>query len=249
MMEEFLSGQNSMGPRADFKPELFDTLIQQKGYTVIWEQGMLCSCLKYSGQLNSGQPDFTCTVCKGKGYVYFDPNHTRALVTSISGRKEQEKVGLNDFGTAYLTPLSTDDVGFRDRFTFPDFTMKYSELIQRKPLGQVDELRYPAQRLICVREGSNIYKRSIDFELSKGGKFLEWKTNIGEGKYYSVLYSTPAVYIAINPIHELRGTYITAKGGGLERFVQLPKQFQIKREDFVDADARVPSDPQAGPIF
>ncbi|MNP64119.1 hypothetical protein D3C76_1595910 [compost metagenome] len=43
----------------------------------------------------------------------------------------------------------------------------------------------------------------------------------------------------MGPIHELRGTYTMHKTT-VEKFVQLPKQFQIKREDFVDADTPEP---------
>lgn len=220
------------GPRADFKPELFDTLILQKGYRVIWEQGMLCSCLK----AGTGQPRYLCPACKGKGYVYFDPKETRALVTSISGRQEQERIGLNDLGTAYLTSLSTDNVGFRDRFTFLDFTMKHSELVIRSG-GLSDILTYPAKNIICVRTVDKVFKRGIDFNLSRDGWNIEWYSMaLSEGTQYSVLYDTSSVYVAINPIHELRGTYTMYKGGGKEAFVNLPRQFQIKREDFLDGE-------------
>jgi len=227
-------GENYMGfmvPRADFKPESFDTLIKQKGYRMIWEQGMFCSCYLP----DSGQPDYNCTICKGKGYVYFNPTETRALVTSISGRKEQDHIGLSELGAAYLTPLSTDNVGFRDRFTFLDFTMKYSELIPKRSPGTNDILRYPAKDMICLRHLGHVFKRGIDFNLSRDGTEIEWLTQaLPEGTQYSVLYDTASVYIAINPIHELRGTYTMYKQGGQEQFVRLPKQFQIKREDFLD---------------
>lgn len=220
-----------MVPRADFKADAFDTLIQQKGYRVIWQQGMFCSC--YNAQ--SGQPDYNCSTCKGKGYLYFGDTETRALVTSISGHKEQEHIGLQDLGSAYLTPLSTDNVGFRDRFIFQDFTMKYSQLVTRGT-GE-DLLRYPAMEIIAVRKLDEEFKWGIDFELSKDGKHIQWlRSPLYEGDSYSILYTTKPVYIAINPIHELRGTYTLADGGGLENFVLLPKQFQIKREDFIEND-------------
>jgi hypothetical protein len=229
-----MNQENAMGfmvPRADLKPETFDTLITQKGYKVIWEQGMFCSC--YSS--DSGQPDYSCPACKGKGYVYFSPKETRAIVTSINGRKEQEHIGLNEVGGAYLTPLSTDNVGFRDRFTFLDFTMKFSQLLLRGAPGDPDILRYPANDITCLRLLNEVYKRGIDFDLSHDGKQITWlKQVMDEGTQYSVLYDTQAVYIAINPIHELRGTYTMYKAGGMEQFVKLPKQFQIKREDFLD---------------
>lgn len=221
----------NMVPRADFKPDYFDTLIQQKGYRVIWQQGMFCSCYTAS----SGQPDYSCRSCKGKGYLYFGDKETRALVTSISGRKEQDHIGLDDIGSAYLTPLSTDDVGFRDRFVFLDFTMKYSEIIEH--IGESDILRYPAMSIIAVRQLDKVYRRGIDFDLSHDGRTLDWKGyQLNLGEKYSVLYTTRPVYIAVNPIHELRGTYTMAKNGGLEKFVALPKQYQIKREDFIEND-------------
>lgn len=126
--------------RPDFKPELFDSAIRQKGYKMVWEQSMLCSCY----DLDSGQPDFRCTHCRGKGYVYFDPQEIRAVVTSLNGHKEQERIGLMDFGTAYLTPSSVDDVGFRDRFTFIDFTIKYTEL------GMIDPAVLLAAGVKCL---------------------------------------------------------------------------------------------------
>lgn len=217
-----------MAPRADLKPELFDTAIKQKGYRVIWEQGMFCSCYRAL----DGQPDFNCPACGGKGYVYFDPKETRVVVTSISGRKEQEHIGLTELGGAYLTPLSTDNVGFRDRFTFLDFTMKYSELLTRGS-GTTDVPRYDMIDIICVRVRDKVYNRNIHFTIPKDGSNINWTGNhLPEGTVYSVLYTTQARYIAINPIHELRGTYTYYKTQ-VEKFVQLPKQFQIKREDLV----------------
>lgn len=220
-----------MVPRADFKASSFDTLIQQKGYRVIWQQGMLCSCYTES----SGQPDYGCMACKGKGYLYFGDTETRALVTSISGNKDQGKIGLDEVGGAYLTPLSTDEVGFRDRFIFQDFVMKYSQLMMYSEGHNF--FRYPVMDMVSVRKLNTVYHRGLDFELSKDGSYLEWtkEPQLYPGEQYSVLYTTRPVYIAINPVHELRGTYTMYKGGGIENFVHLPKQFQIKREDFIDS--------------
>lgn len=229
------SGENHAGymvPRADFKAESFDTLINQKGYKITWQQGMLCSCYNP----DSGQPDYNCTACYGKGYIYFGDTETRAIVTSINGTKEQGKIGLDDVGSAYLTPLSTDEVGFRDRFVFHDFTMKYSQLVEYSEHSP-NFLKYPVIDMYGVRHLNTIYRRGIDYELSKDGMSLEWiKPNtMYDGQKYSVLYTTRPVYIAINPVHEIRGTYTMYKAGGIEKFVKLPKQFQIKREDFVDS--------------
>jgi len=217
--------------RADLKPELFDSAILQKGYTVIWEQGMFCPCLN----LRSGQPDYACPECGGKGYAYFGAKETKALVTSISGNKDQDRIGLNEQGSAYLTPLSTDMVGFRDKFTFVDFDIKFSEVIARGET-QYDRLDYQALRIIAVKSIGKEYVEGFDYIMSNEGKSIEWinPTAIPRDQSYSILYTTKPVYIAIGPVHELRGTYTMAKGGGVESFVRLPSQFHIKREDLLD---------------
>lgn len=222
-----------MVARADLDATLFDNAILQKGYRVVWEQGMFCSC----ADRNSGQPDYTCTACLGKGYIYFNPENIRALVTSISGNKDQNnRLGLDEIGTAYLTPSSKDKIGFRDRFTFLDFTIKFSEII-RGDSSLTHKLRYPAKKIVTVRILNEEYLEGEHFTLSEDGWYLHWKESPSYDLTYSVLYTTNPVYIAIGPIHELRGTYTLKKGKGAEVFVRLPDQYMIKREDFlVDGD-------------
>ncbi|AYP68582.1 hypothetical protein EalM132_00070 [Exiguobacterium phage vB_EalM-132] len=219
-----------MVPRADFKPEAFDTLVLQKGYRVLWEQGTFCSCYQ-----ESGQPDYNCPVCSGKGYIYVNPTEIRVLVTSINGHKEQNKLGLHEAGSAYLTPTSKDNVGYRDRFLFMDFTMKYSEVLERGA-GDTDRLRYEAIDVIYSHKLGEPLLRGVHYELVNRNRAIQWKPDapIYEGEKYGILYNTRPVYIAINPVHELRGTYTKYKGRGEELFVKLPNQYQIKREDFIE---------------
>jgi hypothetical protein len=230
-----LNVSGMMVPRADLKPEYFDTLVEQKGYRMLWQQAMFCSCVNEQ----SGTPDYNCTVCYGRGYVYFGETITRALVTSISDRKEQERIGLHEVGAAYLTPLSKDNVGFRDRFIFLDFYTKFSEVLTVN--GEQDiALRYRCESMIALRSTSGFLREGIDFELIHppdddfiSSSKIRWKSMVPYEGRISVLYDIRPVYIAINPIHELRGTYSMHKGGGSEYFIRLPKQFQIKREDFI----------------
>lgn len=218
--------------RADLNAETFDDLIRQKGFWVIWQQGLFCPCV---GEEN-GQANYNCPLCKGKGYIYINATKTKLLVTSISGRKEQDRIGLNEQGTSYATPLSTDNVGFRDRFTFIDFKMKYSEVFTKSD-SNIDELTYGALNVILLRDTNTIYKRGIDFNIEENKPMIKWiNPSVIPGTRLSILYVVHPVYIAINPIHELRGTYNMKNAGGLEYFVQLPSQYQIKREDFLGQD-------------
>lgn len=217
-------------PRADFKPELFDSAIETYGYTVLWEQGMFCSCYRP----DTGQPDYNCVSCAGKGYVYFNPTYTKAVIASISGYKDQQHIGLYDAGSAYLTPKSQDDVGFRDRFTMVDFRVKISEVITKSDTT-TEALRYPADKITRLAQLDTEYLEGHDFTVSQDGLSITWTGRAPlEGTSYAVLYTAPPVYIAVSPVHDLRGTYTRTGAGGSEVFVKLPKQFQIKREDFLD---------------
>ena len=219
-------------PRADFRTEKFDTIIKQKGYTMIWEQATICSCYNPT----DGQPQYQCPDCHGRGYYYFGAVETKAVVSSINGHREQEEFGLINVGSAYITPLSTDMVGYRDRFTFTDFRVKFSEIITRGTTN-TDNLRYPADKVLAIRSLGQSYKPGIDLTLSQDGKSVTWVNvpSIVNGQY-SILYTTPPVYICINPVHEMRGTYVKYHASGQEEFVILPQQYQMKREDFLDGD-------------
>lgn len=224
------SSDSLMAARADIDASLFDKALTQKGYRAIWEQGLFCSCLN----TESGQPNYDCPACLGKGYVWITPTNIRALVTSISGNKDQNhRIGLDEIGTAYLTPPSIFKIGYRDRFTFPDFTIKFSEVI-RGGTSLRHRLRYKAIQVITVRILGEEYLEGEHFTLSGGGQYIEWKEMPFLGNLeYSILYTTNPVYIAIGPIHEMRGTYTLKKGKGNEIFVKLPDQYMIKREDFL----------------
>src|SRR5690348_1854000 len=103
--------------RVDFKSDEFDRAIHQKGANIIWQKSMFCSCVDEV----TGQADYTCPACLGKSYLFFDPQQIRAVVSGMTGDKDQIPIGLLDVGTAYMTTKSTDQIGFRDRLTFVDF--------------------------------------------------------------------------------------------------------------------------------
>lgn len=212
--------------RVDFKHENFDLIIHQKGASVIWQKSALCSCLNE----RTGQPDYSCPACKGKGYIYFDDKEIRAVVSGITGDKSQIPIGLLDVGTSYLTTKSTDLVGFRDRIIFKDFRTPYSEVVT---YNDGIDLRYECEELVAVHVLSN----SIPLDkitISEDKTRLEVDPSVGlqNGERVSLLYRIKPVYIVIDIPHELRGTYVKF-GRSTEEWVTLPKQLMIKREDLL----------------
>jgi hypothetical protein len=227
MSDNYVSEFTPTFGRADLRPDIFDQLVSQKGFTVVWEQAMFCSCLN----LTSGQPDYNCPVCHGKGYAYMPPKTTKVIATSINGRKDQERIGLNEQGTAYITSRNEDLIGFRDRFTFVDFQVKTTEVLVRGT-EPIDKCRYKVLDALYIQHLGEFYKKGIDFIMHSTG--IEWvNPSMVHGMQYSILYKTNPVYVALSPIHELRGSYSMRKGQGAEYFVQLPCQYMVKREDFI----------------
>jgi len=157
-------------------------------------------------------------------------------VSSVSGNKEQDRIGLQELGSAYATFSAEDDVGYRDRITFADSTIRYTEVIFKSEQGKNDKLNFKAINIMALKTIDATYNQGEHFTLSDDGLEIVWDpsfTGINAGEMYSVLYNMHPAYIALNPIHEIRGTYTMYHTLGQEVYKPLPKQFMIKREDFV----------------
>lgn len=212
--------------RVDLKPEQFDQLVYQKGARVVWEKAILCSCISRE----TGQPDFTCPACKGKGFQYFDPKEIRAAVTSIGREDEAMPAGLLDVGTAFLTTRAQDNVNFRDRITFQDFRTVYSEVLTYE--GDEVEMTYDIEKLLHLK----VLSKEIDpsqYTLSEDRKKIIFEDGVLQyGERFSILVEVKPTYIVIDMPHELRGTFVKF-GYPDEEWIVLPKQLLIKREDLM----------------
>jgi hypothetical protein len=168
----------------------------------------------------------------GKAYIYFDPQEIRAVVSGMTGDKDQIPIGLLDVGSAYMTTMSKDLVGFRDRLTFVDFLTPHSQVITYSgdPSGEL--LRYECEQVVSVRIlSSEIPNTQYSISADKT-RILFTPGYLSNGEKFSILYQIKPVYIVVDIPHELRGTYVKF-GNPDEEWVVLPKQFRIKREDLM----------------
>ncbi|WAB25256.1 hypothetical protein M5_0078 [Lysinibacillus phage vB_LfM_LysYB2] len=226
-----MSGQNPWAlqnfGRVDIKPEEFDRFIYQKGANVTWEKSILCSCINET----TGQADFGCPACGGKGYYYFDPTSIRAAVTGITGDKNQIPIGLVDVGTSYMTTRAESLVGFRDRITFEDFTTAYSQILDYDVDGV--KLKYPCMNLVALMIlGEKVPENLITLSDDKQTLFIDQSYGLKQGERLSILYHIKPRYVVIDVPHELRGQFIKF-GQPEEKWEILPRQFVIKREDLL----------------
>lgn len=213
--------------RVDFSPDEFDKIIYQKGARIIWEQAILCACIDE----NSQQADYNCPNCHGKAFRYFNPTEIRGAVTSLNRTDESQSAGMVDVGTAFLTTRASDNVSFRDRLTFVDFTTKYSQVLTVR--DQKLRLKYDAQQIDRVMSTARAFEQEVDFTVNADYSEITFNPDIVEdGTRISVLMTVRPSYIVIDMPHELRGTFINF-GVPEERWVVLPKQLMLKREDLI----------------
>ena len=228
-------------PRVDLYAEQYDELIRQKGMRVLWEEAMACYCLNK----DTGQPDFNCQMCSGSGFIYSAPKETKVVTTGLTGRFDLETIGMIQKGTAYATALSSDLMGYHDRLAFPDFNGKYSQTVTFTD-GKSPKLHRPAKRIIrCMTAVAEFIPfvdsdpvtgiPQPDFKISEDGFTIEWvnlETWPPDGTRAALLYVTNPSYIIDDITHELRATFVKYKQ--VENvFVELPKQYSLKREDFI----------------
>lgn len=219
--------------RVDFNVASFDKAISEKGINISWEEAMLCFCV---GE-NQGQPSFNCKYCNGSGYLYSKPKATIALVSKIGGKQNFEATGSRSVGDAYLTPLSNVIMGFHDRITFTDFKSKYSESVNIL-FGKSVKLKHPAKSIISAQYRDLIIDPKDILIINNGWNITIFpdlintyvnddKKQKGNNFFVSLLYSTAPSYSIVDILHELRGTQV----GPSKTFVELSKQYLIKRED------------------
>lgn len=123
----------------------FEVLIQKHGREVRWEEAILCSCWN----LVSGQPDYNCLVCGGKGHTYSAPVNGVVLFTSITANVDfKEMAGMFQMGDAVMTvpkrmwrrngnawdlrnfdTVPMYNVGMHDLITLTDDEYKTSEVL------------------------------------------------------------------------------------------------------------------------
>lgn len=225
-----------MQAKVNLYEELYHNLIHDLGIDCIWERAVVCCCLNR----DTGQPHFTCPLCGGSGFRYLQGQHIRVGITGIMSDISQDTLMLREPGTTYCTPQAHIIMGYHDRLTFPDFKCVFSEVIkwdkEEDGLGVSHKTYRNIKQPIYLADDRFEYEEGTDFEVTEDRYHLKWlnavhaeqidKTNM------SFLYYTMPSYLVNDLLHELRAT-MSDRNSPTETFRELPKQYQLKREDFI----------------
>lgn len=225
-----------MKHRVNFKTEEFDNAVLQKGLPVLWEEAMYCDCFN----LDTGQPDFNCSKCYGTGFFYLPAITTKVITSNLTGKNEFDSTGAHERGTAMITSLSTNLMGYHDRLTFLDFSCKLSQVCSFDEFKVSSVFHKPIKSIIAIlgqKNGFSYLNAVLDehYEVDEDNLHITWiddDTAPDSGTQVGVLYVTSPSYCIIDIMHELRGVY-TGEKVETPYFKELPKQYLIKREDFM----------------
>ena len=214
-----------------YTEEINDVVIQ-RGHWAEWERAAVCSCVTR----DTGQPNFNCKICNGTGFRYLQPKRIKVAVTSLNSQLSLETLGFREPGTAYATPTDDCIFGFRDRLRFPDFKCVFSEVIKWEEGLTSPKTCKIIKEILFLADEDYEYELGVDFEISNDRRHIKWLNedykDTLKNKNISLLYYTEPSYLVQDLLHELRATLSDRKTTDFT-FRELPKQYLIKREDFI----------------
>lgn len=217
--------------RVDFRPELFDRLIEEKGYEVRWEKAIVCPCAKIGADGYTAQPSLDCTVCDD-GYRYIEPQIIRAVMTEITEQHDYMRPhGQLIIEDVKVTTRHIHPLDFMDKITMQHSLIRYSEVLNRSANSR-DIFRYPVEQMITALTETTTFTEGIDFRIIDN--LIDWSIAASppaEDETYSVAYMTRPVYKVIQFPHKFRDTQVAFQRRVPEH-EKLPVQ-AVARFDFI----------------
>lgn len=217
-----------MAVGASFNPAEFQNLIENHGYNAYWQPSIVCECL------DNGQPNIHCEYCEGRGWRYLPRRHVKLVSTSFTGKQELIVPGLKEPGTVYVTPEIDVIMGYNDKIEFYEISAKHSQVLTMG-IEETTSTYRPINDLNFVLIGDYVYTETEDFIVTEDKHHLKWintTTKPQKGTKISILYTTSPEYLVTDISHELRSTRVS-KGVVDPYTAEMPKQYQLKRLDFV----------------
>lgn len=230
-------------PRVDFKANDFETLIWDKGYDVLVYKGVRCPCNKgREGALS------TCQNCLGLGWVFINPLHTKAIITSINKNTKYKYWSPELTGTVAVTLRNSERLSNMDKIVLSDRTSVYSELLQEMEESGGQKFVFTSYPISSIEEvflfnnTDSKLKKVSDSEYSiSGGNPYVLKLNILEypenfNDIVSVRYKHNIQYNVVDLPHDVRFS-IELDPNGKNQPLELPIQAIAQKSEFLTGDS------------
>lgn len=113
--------------RADFRKELFDAILFQKGYDILHERAIACACKSPSTNQQSN-----CMNCGGSGWFFINPTKTRAILTAMNRATKYKEWSAELIGRVNITTQHELRMTEWDRITVLDGESVFTQVIHIK---------------------------------------------------------------------------------------------------------------------
>lgn len=119
-------------PRVDFSLNVFDKLIDDKGYEIIKYDAISCPC-----KLEGSESLVNCENCLGLGWVFINPIEIKAILTSINRDTKYKYWSPEFLGTVSVTvkDLDSQRLSHMDKIVMKNETSILSEVRPVKTTG------------------------------------------------------------------------------------------------------------------
>ncbi len=216
--------------RNDLTPSEYERLIDSKGYRATWEKATFCPARSAADPTDH---DINHTACD-QGYVYFDPQEIRVLMSGIQTRQAYMQPGRLEPGSAMATVKPQYRLSFLDKITLLDSTLRFTELVTRADYGVLDPLKYEVVNVVDCRDRDHVFTYGVDFNLDTNGN-IQWiatgQSPVAGGPY-TVSYEHHPVYIVTDLAHDIRDTMLASANQSVpkrtEEYAKLPVQAIVK---------------------
>lgn len=151
---------------ADFQETEFDILFRDKGYDVIHQKAIMCSCKAKAGDHLSD-----CQNCGGSGWIHVNPTRTRMIVTGMDLDKDYQESARVDIGLSYITAKHEDRLSFMDSIMIENASAIHHEVL----FPTLDQSFYRASTIYNIKEidfiGKYVGQTQILTKLTEGVDF------------------------------------------------------------------------------
>lgn len=222
--------------RADFNPQDFEDLIQQKGYRLRWEQTVNCPCIDPATM--HAVPE--CPVCDARGHLYFNSQIIKGIITRQDKELEiGDSIGVLKPGEGFLTTSATNKLSEWDRVTNLDSQAVYHETILHSEIE--DQLRFPpvGDVITAVTQPNRntlvTLRQNVDYTVDANG-IITWISNNkpAANQGISFRYYHHPVWLVIDTPNYIRDTFVT-EGVPVDTSVAMPVRVHIRLEQFGNA--------------
>ncbi len=221
-------------------PDRLDQLIRDLGVRVRVYKSTLCPNMK---SLESLDHNVNCKVCNNN-MIDFCPKETLALFQQQDLVEQYKLQGTFSMDEILVSFLSGQTLGHMSKVELLDFQEDFFELVQRQEGVNVDQLKYPACKILGVFTATATtttqYHADVDFKINVNGN-IEW---IGAHKptdrqIYSIYYQHHPVFRAIKAVHRDRYSQYNLRPGDIQSqkvsvggktYVKLPETWILKRD-------------------